>query len=96
MTYPQANAPVLHHILHRAITVGDGLNVGDTPVGFRRVVPITGGRVSGPLMTGRVLPGGADIQHVVENNGIRTGAAEDIEPVNSAFVKSLAPQPVAQ
>ncbi len=41
--------------------MGAPLEVGTTPAGLRRVVPMTGGTVSG-LVTGRVLPGGADFQ----------------------------------
>lgn len=36
--------------------------VGRTPLGERRVIPITGGRVSGAEMNGEILPGGADFQ----------------------------------
>lgn len=61
---PHPNPPALQRILHLDITVGRGVDIGQTPAGFRRVVPIIGGRVGGPLMTGLVLPGGADIQHV--------------------------------
>jgi hypothetical protein len=57
-------APALLHVLHLEITVGDGVDVGVTAAGVRRVVPITGGRVSGPAFTGLVLPGGADEQLV--------------------------------
>jgi hypothetical protein len=56
------NAPALQHVLHLEITVAEGLDVGATPSGLRRVVPITGGCVTGPLFTGRILPGGADVQ----------------------------------
>src|ERR1700728_2496991 len=59
-----ATAPALHHVLRLEITVGDGLDVGVTSAALRRVVPITGGRILGPLFTGRVLPGGIDFQHV--------------------------------
>jgi hypothetical protein len=37
------------------------IEVGRLTSGLRRLVPITGGTVSG-LFTGRVLPGGADLQ----------------------------------
>jgi hypothetical protein len=30
--------------------------------GHRRIIPITGGTVTGPRLTGRVLPGGADYE----------------------------------
>jgi len=53
--------PPLTHVLHLEVEVGPPVEVGPTPAGVRRVVPITGGTVSG-LFTGRVLPGGADFQ----------------------------------
>jgi hypothetical protein len=54
--------PPLEHVLHLEVTVGAPVEIGPTPAGHRRVIPILGGEVSGPLMTGRVLPGGADFQ----------------------------------
>ncbi|MFL1464306.1 DUF3237 domain-containing protein [Roseococcus sp. DSY-14] len=42
--------------------VAPPLLVGATPLGERRVIPITGGRVRGPELNGEVLPGGADFQ----------------------------------
>ena len=38
--------------------------VGSSSHGLRRIVPITGGEVSGPRFKGRVVPGGADWQFV--------------------------------
>jgi hypothetical protein len=35
---------------------------GPGVTGERRIVPITGGRVSGPRLAGEILPGGADYQ----------------------------------
>jgi uncharacterized protein DUF3237 len=54
--------PPLRHVLHLEVTVAPPIEIGATPAGQRRVIPITGGLVSGPLLTGRVLPGGADFQ----------------------------------
>ncbi|MGY1625051.1 DUF3237 domain-containing protein [Geodermatophilus sp. SYSU D00965] len=54
--------PPLEHVLHLEVTVDRPIEIGTTAAGHRRVIPITGGTVSGPLMTGRVLPGGADFQ----------------------------------
>ena len=62
MTTTPASPPPLTHVATLHIDVGAAIEVGTTPQGVRRVVPITGGRVSGPLLTGRVLPGGADFQ----------------------------------
>lgn len=42
--------------------VGEPLEIGSTPMGFRRVVPILGGTFEGPRLKGRILPGGADWQ----------------------------------
>ena len=38
--------------------------IGDVSAGRRRVVPIAGGRVDGPLLAGEIIPGGADWQLV--------------------------------
>jgi hypothetical protein len=54
-------APALVHVLHLEVEVAAPIEVGRLTSGLRRVVPITGGTVSG-LFTGRVLPGGADLQ----------------------------------
>lgn len=52
-----------------AVTIGPPLEVGDTPHGKRRIIPITGGRFEGPNIAGVVLPGGADWQ-VVRPDGL--------------------------
>jgi hypothetical protein len=62
MPEPFPEAPPLVHALHLEVEVGTPIEVGQLSSGLRRVVPITGGLVSGPLMNGVVLPGGADIQ----------------------------------
>ena len=41
------------------VLLGPVVEVGPTPTGFRRVIPIVGGTVTG-TMVGEVLPGGAD------------------------------------
>lgn len=51
----------------------DMLRFGGTPYGERRVIHITGGKVSGTRLTGRILPGGADWQI------IRADGAADIQ-----------------
>lgn len=44
------------------VAVAPPLVVGAGPLGERRIVPILGGRVSGPRLAGEILPGGADHQ----------------------------------
>lgn len=38
------------------------IDLGDSPLGRRRMIPITGGTFAGPRLRGVVLPGGADRQ----------------------------------
>ena len=49
------------------------ITLGRTPYGERRVIGILGGSVSGPNLSGRILPGGADWQIV------RADGAADIQ-----------------
>lgn len=60
-------APTLEHLCDLAVTIAAPVEVGDTPSGMRRMIPITGGRVSGPQFNGRVLPGGADFQLILND-----------------------------
>jgi hypothetical protein len=43
--------------------------LGDTPLGRRRIIGITGGRFAGERLSGRILPGGADWQ-VIRADGV--------------------------
>ena len=74
MTTPSTSptSPPLEHIATLHVQVGPPQEVGDTPQGRRRVIPITGGTVSGPVLNGIILPGGADFQ------SIRTATYTDI------------------
>ncbi|QCQ16610.1 DUF3237 domain-containing protein [Microbacterium sp. RG1] len=42
------------------VELGPVYDIGPLPGGFRRVISIAGGSMTGPVLTGRVLPGGAD------------------------------------
>lgn len=54
--------PRLERVADCVIEVGRPLDIGQTPMGRRRLIPILGGRVNGPQLFARVLPGGADFQ----------------------------------
>ena len=45
------------------------LPLGQTPYGERRIINILGGRVEGPRLNGRILPGGADWQ-IIRSDGV--------------------------
>ncbi len=70
MTTPLPS-PTLEHIadltVHVAQPIEAGMLLGLNSRGRRRIIPITGGSMSGPQMQGRVLPGGADFQIVVSD-----------------------------
>jgi hypothetical protein len=59
-----APTPGLELITRLDATLSDPIDLGLTPDGHRRVVPITGGRLHGPRVTGEILSGGADWQIV--------------------------------
>jgi hypothetical protein len=54
--------PLLSFFAKILVDVGEPVDVGHTPEGHRRIVPILGGSITGPDFWGRVLPGGADFQ----------------------------------
>jgi Protein of unknown function (DUF3237) len=64
-------APTLEHVADLRVTVSTpieaGQVVGLNSRGGRRIIPITGGTVSGPKFQGKVLPGGADFQLIVSD-----------------------------
>ena len=63
--------PELAHIADLTVQVAAPIEAGDVTGlnsrGKRRIIPITGGRLDGPQLQGRVLPGGADFQIVVSD-----------------------------
>lgn len=62
MTLPP---PQLEFLCDLAVTIAPPVEVGHTPAGLRRMIPITGGTVTGPRLNGQVLAGGADFQLIL-------------------------------
>lgn len=52
--------PGLEFVAQLHVTLSPALRVGDVGHGGREIIPITGGSVSGPRLSGRILPGGED------------------------------------
>lgn len=52
------------------VDIAPAEDLGDGPLGGRRIVPITGGRFKGPRISGTVESGGADRQ-LIRGDGIR-------------------------
>ena len=59
---PAAAMPRLEFAFEFRVTLSPAVVVGDTAFGHRQYIPITGGRIAGPKLTGEVLPGGWDYQ----------------------------------
>ncbi len=59
--------PQLEHLCDLAVTIAAPVEVGHTPAGLRRMIPITGGSVVGPRVNGKVLAGGADFQLILND-----------------------------
>ena len=59
----------LEPLMHVNVTLEPIRDLGDTPLGRRRIIGITGGKFAGARLSGRVLPGGADWQ-LVRSDGV--------------------------
>lgn len=60
---------ILQPLLRAEVTLAPAQELGETPLGRRRVIPITGGSFRGEKLSGRILPGGADWQ-VIRADGV--------------------------
>jgi hypothetical protein len=91
MTFPAT--PSLAFFATLSVEVAPAHEIGPTPSGRRRVIPILGGHVQGDGWSARVLPGGADFQAIVTPTLARldaryvleTDAGELIYVVNRAI-----------
>ena len=62
------------------------LVIGQTSHGLRRVIPILGGTVTGPRLSGTVLPGGADWQFVRPDGVLSLEARYTLRAADGALV----------
>jgi hypothetical protein len=68
------------------VSVAAPLTVGDGPEGLRRFVAIEGGPISGPLLTGRVVPGSGDWQVVRADGVLKVEARYTIETSDGVLI----------
>jgi hypothetical protein len=95
--------PTLERIADCIVDVAPPMDVGETPLGRRRLVPIVAGRVEGPQLKGKVLPHGADFQlvsaptltHIHARYIIETDAGEQVYIENTG-IRVAAPEVIAQ
>ena len=56
-------------VVRLSVDVAAPVTVGETGLGVRRQIAITGGELRGPTLRGKILPGGADFQ-IIRPNGL--------------------------
>ena len=56
-------------LMHLEVTLEPIRDLGETPLGRRRIIGITGGTFKGARLAGKILPGGADWQ-VIRSDGV--------------------------
>ena len=83
---PTPSVPQLEPIFSARVAVAAPRSVGRVGGGERRIVDITGGEVSGPQLSGRILPGGADWQVVRDDGTAVLEARYTIEAADGALV----------
>ena len=89
MTASTLPAPALQHVLDLAVYVSAPIEAGNVKGlnsrGKRRIIPITGGTVTGQV-NGKILPGGADFQIVVSETTADLDARYMIELDNGEHI----------
>jgi Protein of unknown function (DUF3237) len=65
--------PRLTKIYRLEATLGDPLDLGETPGGHRRIVPLTGGTFRGPELQGKLLPGASADWQIILPDGTALG-----------------------
>lgn len=64
LAQPPPASPKLEFAFELRVRVGEPIEIGQVPHGRRRIVPILGGSVAGPMLKGSVPSGGADWQMI--------------------------------
>lgn len=90
-TPPPASEPGLELLYRSVVKLGQMIPVGETALGMRRIIPITGGTFEGPNMRGEILPMGWDWQldrpdgctQIIADYFLRTDDGVVINVVNS-------------
>ena len=78
--------PQLEFAFTAAITLGTVQELGNTPHGRRRIIPITGGTFEGPAIKGTVEPGGADWQIIRADNVAELDAQYTLKTDDGVFI----------
>jgi hypothetical protein len=84
---PQVSVtPSLRLLYTSTIEVETPLLIGHSPYGERRIITIKGGAFSGPRLSGRILPGGADWQVIRDDGIVEVEARYTLETQDGALI----------
>ncbi len=83
---PQEPGAGLEFVFAAFVSIGKPLEVGPIAAGWRRIIPITGGQVAGPRLTGSVLPGGADWQVVLADGTAHLVARYTLQAADGTLI----------
>lgn len=78
--------PALAFAFEARVSVSPAIEAGPVDGGRRRIIPITGGIVEGPRLTGTVIPGGADWQIVFADGTIDLTARYTIQATDGTLI----------
>lgn len=79
----------LEHACDFTVELSPPHELGPCATGVRRIIPIVGGTVSGPLINGRILDVGADWQTVTHNGVAELDARYGIETHDGAMIEVI-------
>ena len=83
---PVTDLPQLEFAFTAKVTLDKIQDLGNTPHGHRRIIPITGGSFEGPAIKGVVKPGGADWQIIRADGVVELSAQYTIETDDGALI----------
>lgn len=78
--------PELRFVCDIEVQVGPIRDLGPTPHGRRRIIPILSGTVTGERLNGEVMPGGADWQYVRADGILELEARYSIKATDGAEI----------
>ncbi|MBO9669141.1 MAG: DUF3237 domain-containing protein [Sphingobium sp.] len=81
--------PHLEHVCDFVVELSPAHEMGECAGGKKRIIPIVGGTVSGPLLNGRLLGVGADWQTVDRDGVADLDARYAIETQDGAVIEVL-------
>ncbi|HRI21323.1 MAG TPA: DUF3237 domain-containing protein [Panacibacter sp.] len=82
----ETDLPQLEFAFSAKVTLDKIQDLGNTPHGHRRIIPITGGSFEGPAIKGSVVPGGADWQIIRADGVVELSAQYTLQTDDGALI----------